>query len=246
VKVEARNEQTLKTRSTNSMADVTSAPSSQLIVVGEREWQNAAPSIKAKILWSDKEKHRQLRLTRFEAGAKLGLHRHTGDELVYVIEGAITDEFGTIRAGDLGYRPQGCVHTVTSGNGATALVLLSGGAEPASELGDGPPSRVMVPSEIAWTDPAPGMRRKALWSDESSNRRVDLIRFEPGAKIPLHRHIGDELIFVLEGSNADEWAEVLTGNVSYRPPGCTHTVTTRNGATLLAFISGGAELVKQG
>jgi anti-sigma factor ChrR (cupin superfamily) len=226
------------------MADVKSAPPSQLIVVGDCEWQNVAPSIKAKILWSDRETHRQLRLTRFEPGAKLALHRHTGDELVYVIEGSIADEFGTVRSGDLGYRPQGCVHTVTSSNGATALALLSGGAEPASELGDGPRSRVIVPSEIAWTDPAPGMRRKALWNDEAANRRADLIRFEPGAKIPLHRHIGDELIFVLEGSNADEWAEVLTGNISYRPPGCTHTVATRNGATLLAFVSGGAELVK--
>ncbi len=226
------------------MADEKSAPPSQLIVPGECEWQNVGPSIRAKILWSDKQTHRQLRLTRFEPGARLALHRHLGDELVYVIEGAIADEFGNVRAGDLGYRPQGCVHTVTSTNGATALALLSGGAEPATELGDGPRSRVIVPSEIAWTDFAPGMRRKALWSDESSNRRADLLRFEAGAKIPLHRHLGDELIFMLEGSNADEWAEVLTGNLSYRPPGCTHTVTTRNGATLLAFVTGGAELVK--
>ncbi len=227
------------------MAEVNAPVPSQLIVTGQCEWKEVAPSIKAKVLWSDRQTNRQLRLTRFEPGAKLALHRHLGDELVYVIEGSISDEFGTVRAGDLGYRPPQCVHTVTSANGATALALLSGGAEPAKELGDGPRSRVIVPSDIGWTEVMPGMRRKALWNDEANGRRADLVRFEPGAQIPLHRHLGDELIFVLEGSNADEWGEVLTGNVSYRPPGCVHTVTTRNGATLLAFISGSAELVRQ-
>jgi anti-sigma factor ChrR (cupin superfamily) len=226
------------------MADEKSATASQLIVAGERQWQSVSPTIRAKILWSDPATKRQLRLTRFEPGAKLALHRHVGDELVYVIEGAISDEFGTVRAGDLGYRPEQCVHTVTSANGATALALLTGGAEPATELGNGPHSRVFVPSEIAWADLAPGMRRKALWSDEATRRRADLVRFDPGVKLPLHRHLGDELIFMLEGSNADEWAEVLTGNLSYRPDGCTHTVTSRNGATLLAFVTGGAEIVK--
>ncbi len=228
------------------MADEKSAHPSQLIVAGEGEWQTMSPTLKAKILWSDPATKRQLRLTRFEPGAKLALHRHAGDELVYVIEGAISDEFGTVRAGDFGYRPSGCVHTVSSANGATIIALLTGGGEPATELGNGPRSRVVVPSEIPWTEVAPGMRRKALWSDEATHRRADLVRFDPGVKLPLHRHLGDEIIFMLEGSNADEWAEVLPGNLSYRPNGCVHTVTSRNGATALAFISGGAELVKQG
>lgn len=227
------------------MADEKSAPPSQLIVAGESEWQTMTPTLKAKVLWSDPTTKRQLRLTRFEPGAKLALHRHVGDELVYVIEGAISDEFGTVRAGDFGYRPNQCVHTVTSPNGATIIALLTGGAEAATELGNGPRSQVVVPSEIPWTDMAPGMRRKALWSDEATRRRVDLVRFDAGVKLPLHRHLGDEMIFMLEGSNADEWAEVLPGNLSYRPNGCVHTVTSRNGATALAFISGGAELVKQ-
>jgi anti-sigma factor ChrR (cupin superfamily) len=225
------------------MAAERSTPPSQLIVVGEAKWQTMSPTLKSKTLWSDATTKRQVRLTRFEPGANLPLHRHVGDELVYVIEGAIADEFGTVTAGSIGYRPNGCVHTVTSTNGATVVALLSGGVEPASEIGNAPRSQVICPSEIEWQEAAPGMRRKALWSDAPTKRRADLIRFEPGTQIPLHRHLGDELIFMLEGSNADEWAEVLPGNMSYRPNGCTHTVKTRNGATLLAFISGGAELV---
>jgi hypothetical protein len=37
---------------------------------------------------------------------------------------------------------------------------------------------------------------------------------------------------------------VLTGNLSYRPNGCVHAVSTTNGATFIAFVSGGAEMVK--
>ena len=227
------------------MADERSTPPSQLIAVGDCEWQPISPTLKSKTLWSDPATKRQVRLTRFESGASLPLHRHVGDELVYVIEGAIADEFGTVAAGSIGYRPNGCVHTVTSKNGATVVALLTGGVEPAAEAGNAPRSQVIVLSEIQWQDVMPGMRRKAVWTDEATKRRADLLRFEPGTQIPLHRHLGDELIFMLEGSNADEWAEVLPGNMSYRPDGCTHTVTTMNGATLLAFISGGAELVKQ-
>jgi anti-sigma factor ChrR (cupin superfamily) len=227
------------------MAAEKSTPASQLIVVSEAKWQTVSPALESKTLWSDAATQRQARLARFDPGANLPLHRHVGDELVYVIEGAIADEFGTVMAGGIGYRPNGCVHTVTSMNGATVLALISGGVEPATEIGNAPRSQVIIPSEIEWQEAMPGMRRKAVWSHEPTKRRADLLRFEPGVQIPLHRHLGDELIFMIEGSNADEWAEVLPGNMSYRPDRCTHTVTTRNGATLLAFISGGAELVKQ-
>jgi len=70
-----------------------------------------------------------------------------------------------------------------------------------------------------------------------------MARFEPGAMLPLHKHIGDELIFLIEGANADESGTVATGNMSYRPNGCVHTVTTKNGATALAFVWGRTEMM---
>ena len=70
-----------------------------------------------------------------------------------------------------------------------------------------------------------------------------LARYEPGAQIPLHRHVGDELIFVIEGAVSDEAGTVTAGNVGYRPDGCVHTVTTKNGATLLAVVWGRTEPV---
>ena len=146
-------------------------------------------------------------------------------------------------AGNVGYRPNGCVHTVSSKNGATLLAILTGGVEPATERGNAPPSQIFTLSEIPWVDARPGVRQKRIWEDKASERRALLARFEPGATLPPHRHVGDELIFVIEGANADESGAVATGNMNYRPNGCVHTVTTKNGATLLAVVWGRTEPV---
>jgi anti-sigma factor ChrR (cupin superfamily) len=226
------------------MAAAVSNSPSQIIHVSDREWTPMAPNIKAKALWSDPATKRRAQLTRFEPGATLPMHKHAGDELLYVIEGAISDEHGTTAAGSVGYRPNGCVHTVTSKNGATVLAIVTGGIEPANELGGAPPSRTIVLSDIPWTDAMPGVHQKPVWEDKETRRRAIIARFDAGAKLPLHRHVGDELIFVIEGSNADESGEVHTGNMNYRPNGCVHSVTTKHGATVLAVVTGGVEMIK--
>jgi anti-sigma factor ChrR (cupin superfamily) len=171
------------------------------------------------------------------------MHRHVGDEILYVIEGAIADESGTVSAGNMGYRPNGCVHTVSSKNGATVLALITGGVEPARETGSAPRSAIFAVSDIPWRDTLPGVRQKPIWEDKAANRRAALALFEPGAAIPRHRHVGEELIYVVEGSLADESGEVATGNMSFRPNGCTHNVSSRNGAIVLLFLWGGIEMV---
>ena len=222
------------------MADL----ASQIIRVSEIEWSPMAPAIKAKILWSDPATKRRAQLTRFEPGAALPTHRHAGDELLYVIEGSISDEHGTTTPGNVGYRPNGCVHSVTSKNGATVLAVIAGGVEPATSTAGAPPSENFILNEIPWTEAMTGVRQKAIWQDKETKRRAVLVRFEPGANLPRHKHVGDELIFVIEGSNADESGEVVAGNMNYRPNGCVHTVSTKHGATVFALVTGGVEMIK--
>jgi anti-sigma factor ChrR (cupin superfamily) len=173
--------------------------------------------------------------------AQLPMHRHIGDELLYVIEGAISDETGAVNAGDVAYRPPGCVHSGDSRNGATVLGFFQGGLEGAEEIGNAPPTRTFRLHTIAWSEAMPGLRAKRLWNDQATGRLAVLTRFEPGATIPRHRHVGDELIFVIEGSTADDYGEVTAGNLNFRPPGCVHTVTSPNGATILSIVSGRSE-----
>jgi anti-sigma factor ChrR (cupin superfamily) len=214
---------------------------SRIIEVSQVAWEKMLPGILAKPLWSDAATKRRAQLTRFEPGSKLNTHRHDGDEILYVIEGAISDEFGTVTAGSVGYRPNGCVHSVTSANGATVFALITGEVAAAKEGDPGPASKVIKLNEIAWVDALPGIKQKPIFSDKETHRRAVLARFEAGAKLPKHRHVGDEIVFVLEGSNADESGELVAGNMNYRPNGCTHTVSSTNGATALAFVTGTVE-----
>jgi anti-sigma factor ChrR (cupin superfamily) len=220
-----------------------SSPLSRIISVSDMAWQEMQPGIRMKPLWTDEQTKRRAVLSRIDPGAQLPRHKHVGDELVFVLEGALSDEFGTVTAGNMGYRPDGCVHTVASKNGATVLAVITGGIEPVTSVGSAPPSQVFRLSEIEWSAALPGVRQKRIWEDTVNKRRAILARFEPGATLPPHRHVGDELIFLLEGSNADEAGTVETGNMNHRPNGCVHTVTTKNGATVLAFVWGSTEPV---
>jgi len=222
-----------------------SSPPSRIIPVTDIEWKRheTLAGIRQKALWSDAATQRRAMLTRFEPGASLPTHRHTGDEILYVIEGAIADESGTVSAGNMSYRPNGFVHNVSSKNGATVLAVVTGGVEPAKELGSAPRSQTFAVSEITWRDTLPGVRQKLIWEDKAGNRRAVLALFEPGATLPRHRHTGEELLYMIEGSHADESGEIATGNMSIRPNGCTHNVKSRNGAISLAFLWGGIEMV---
>jgi anti-sigma factor ChrR (cupin superfamily) len=223
----------------------TKTPLSQIISLSDLAWQERQPGVRAKAIWEHPESQRKAVMTRIAPGAKLPLHRHVGDELVFVIEGALSDEFGTVTAGNMGYRPNGCVHTVSAPNGATVLAILTGGVEPLAQRSSGPASQIFALSELPWIEARPGVRQKRIWEDKTSTpeRRAIVAQFEPGATLAAHRHVGDELIFVIEGANADESGPVTTGNMNYRPNGCVHTVTTKNGATVLAVVWGRTEPV---
>jgi len=221
---------------------VTKSPLSEIISISDLPWLERQPGVRMKSLWEDKATQRRAVLSRIEPDAKLPLHRHVGDELIFVVEGALSDEFGTVTTGSVGYRPEGCVHTISTKTGATVLAIITGGVEPIAQRVSGPPSRVFTLSDLPWVETRAGVRQKKIWEDPAGQgRRAILARFEPGATLARHRHVGDELIFVVEGANADESGPVTTGNMNYRPNGCIHTVTTKNGATVLAVVWGRTE-----
>lgn len=92
-----------------------------------------------------------------------------------------------------------------------------------------------------WQERRPGVHWKVL--HEEGDRRTVLVRYDPGAVIPRHRHLGDEQIFVIEGSVADDTGTCKAGDYARRPPGCVHTVHSPGGALVLAVMTGGTEAV---
>lgn len=65
----------------------------------------------------------QLALLRYQAGASVPMHRHTGLEIVQMLDGEQSDERGTYRAGDVVLNPIGTEHSVWSKTGCVALLM---------------------------------------------------------------------------------------------------------------------------
>jgi anti-sigma factor ChrR (cupin superfamily) len=108
-------------------------------------------------------------------------------------------------------------------------------------MAEAPRSRYVDVAALPWQERRPGVSWKVLWEDPAGAARALLVRYEPGATIPRHRHLGDEQIFVLEGSLSDETGTCSAGNYARRPPGLVHTVTSPTGALVLAFTTGPTE-----
>src|SRR5258705_366029 len=73
-----------------------------------------------------------------------------------------------------------------------------------------PVSHFVTTSTVPWVERRPGVFWKTLW-EEGAHKAI-LMRYEPGATVPRHRHIGDEQIWVLEGSVADDTGVWTAGN----------------------------------
>ena len=110
-------------------------------------------------------------------------------------------------------------------------------------MSDVPASLIVATADVPWVERRPGVFWKTVWEDPDGRRKAILMRYAPGATIPRHRHLGDEQIYVLEGSVADDTGVCTAGNYARRPPGCVHSVRSETGALVFAVTSGPTEAV---
>jgi len=175
------------------------------------------------------------------SGASLPLQRHPGEALVYVIEGEVADESGTLMAGQASYRPPGCVHSLSVERGTIVLNVVTGGMEPAESADGEPPSVPINVGQIDWADVRAGVRHKTIWEDPVAGRSMRLVRFDPGAVLPAHLHHGESLVFGIEGEITDHNGPTLPGHFCCQPDRYVHSVSSRNGATVLYYTWGSTE-----
>ena len=86
--------------------------------------------------------------------------------------------------------------------------------------------------KISWrkSDFAEGVSVKDLGT--SNGQSIQLVKFDPGASFPTHKHSGPEFIYMLEGEAIQEGNRISKGMVAiapkdseenqfYSPTGCT-------------------------
>lgn len=85
--------------------------------------------------------------------------------------------------------------------------------------------------EIAWLCPgSPG---------------IAVLRYAPGASVPLHLHPDVEMILVLDGAQSDEAGTYSAGDIVINPPGSTHSVISEKGCVVLLMWSKPVVFVEQ-
>lgn len=95
----------------------------------------------------------------------------------------------------------------------------------------------VLADEGVWVDMAPGISIKVLFQDADKARTTLLVRLQPGAAYPPHRHIGTEECLVLEGDLHVDGTVLHAGDFTVSFNDRIHTDTHSSEGCLLLINS---------
>ncbi len=96
-------------------------------------------------------------------------------------------------------------------------------------------SHYVNPSEMEWKPTKfDGISIKVLYEDASKGEMTCLLKWAPGARLPMHKHPEIEQTFMLEGSFYDHDGVCHAGEYVWRDQGSNHETKTDEGAVFLA------------
>jgi quercetin dioxygenase-like cupin family protein len=81
------------------------------------------------------------------------------------------------------------------------------------------------------------------YDEEKERSTTILLKFEPCATYPYHNHPAGEEIYVLSGEAILENVTLSQGDYLYTPPNFKHSVTTKNGCTMLFVVPEEVEIL---
>lgn len=100
------------------------------------------------------------------------------------------------------------------------------------------PSLIVRSNDVKWKSyGVPGVSFAKLYIDKKKREITCLMRLEPGATFPLHRHAASEEVFVLEGDLMVEGEICHQGDYIRSLPGSIHSSLTQGGCLLLMKTS---------
>lgn len=92
------------------------------------------------------------------------------------------------------------------------------------------------PKDMEWKpSPFKGIQIKVLYEDKARGELTCLLKWQPGASLPFHKHPEIEQTWVLEGSFYDHDGICRAGEYVWRHPGSFHETKSDEGAVILAI-----------
>lgn len=102
---------------------------------------------------------------------------------------------------------------------------------------EGPISYAFAADAVWEPTGTPGIKARRLWVDEANDRVAMLVRMEPGASFPGHRHANPEDCFVIEGDLYAHDFSMKAGDYRRAHPGSVDPVQATRGGCLLFLVS---------
>ena len=187
-------------------------------------------------------------LVRMDGGIRYPPHRHTDTEELYLLEGDLTVEGQVLREGDYCAAIAGTIHGGTYSQDGCTFILIASAPERLPEASDVAGSQadllVVRASEGAWRDgPTDGVAMKPIFSDPACQAYTSLVRMRPGARLPRHRHLTTEQVYMIEG-DGDVAGHVLGPWDYYQmPAGSVHEVSYTEGGCAFLLIASRVEIL---
>ena len=95
-----------------------------------------------------------------------------------------------------------------------------------------------------WEPFRPGVSAHWLYKEEGGGASAVLLRYEPGARVAEHEHVGYEHMFVLVGDEYDEHGTYPAGSFVINPPGTKHSPGSKGGCVALLIYEKAVRFVE--
>jgi len=86
---------------------------------------------------------------------------------------------------------------------------------------------------LAWRPLRPGVDIHVLYQTGDDGPSAAVLRYQPGAEVPPHEHVGTERILVLAGEQHDDRGHYGPGTMIVNAPGTSHRVWSPTGCLVL-------------
>lgn len=98
-----------------------------------------------------------------------------------------------------------------------------------------------IPDDVEFSPYQVGLR-EGVWihvlfdetQDDERGADMAFLKYEPGAFIPGHVHMGFETVLVLQGDYIENGISYKPGQLIVRAPGTCHSMASKNGCLILA------------
>jgi len=90
----------------------------------------------------------------------------------------------------------------------------------------------------------PGVTAQWLYNDGDGGPAAVLLRYEPGARVTEHEHVGYEHVLILEGDQFDEDGSYPAGSFVVNPPGTRHSPGSKGGCVALLIYGKAVRFVE--